>query len=164
VEAILNCCLKHIVAMLWYNRKWAVCGGGLEKVPNFGNLRGDRTKESLSLAWIGRTPFPNCQRVSTFREASLTKRGDPVWKRQCAQGRCLSKCPGARRNGGADTGMAVTRTGPWAGAKWGRRLTPAGAGALIQRGGRASSQGLAQCPDCLESGEAGFLPGFGTKC
>jgi hypothetical protein len=27
-----------------------------------------------------------------------------------------------------------------------------------------SSQSLAQGPDCLELGEARFLPGFGTKC
>jgi hypothetical protein len=164
VEAILNCCLKYIMAMLWCNRKWAVCSGGLERVPNFGNLRGDRTKESLSPAWIGRIPFPNCWRVSTFREASLTKRRDPVQRRQPGQGRCLSECPGARRNGGPDPGMAVTRTGAQGGTKRGRRLTQAGAGASIQRGGRASSQGLAQGLDCLESGEAHFFLGFSTKC
>jgi hypothetical protein len=163
VEAILNCCLKYIVAMLWYNRKWAICGGGLERVPNFGNLRGDRTKESLSPAWIGRIPFPNCGRVSTFREASLTKRGDPVWRRQPGQGRLLSECPGERRNGGADPGTSATRTGAQGGTKRGRRLTQAGARASIRRGGRASSQGLAQGPDCLELGEAHFLPGLGTK-
>jgi hypothetical protein len=136
----------------------------LERVPNFGNLRGDRTKESLSLAWIGRTPFLSCRRVSTFREASLTKRGDPVRRRQPGQGRCLSKRPGARRSGGADPGMAATRTRARGGTKRGRRLTQAGAQASIWREGRASSQGLAQVPNCLESGEARFLPGFSTKC
>jgi hypothetical protein len=164
VEAILNCCLKYILAMLWCNRKWAVCGGGLERVPNFGNLRGDRTKESLTLAWIGRIPFPNCWRVSTFREASLTRRRDLVQRRQPGQGRCLSKCPGVRRNGGADPGSAMTRTGAWGGTKQGRRLTQARVGVSIRRGGRAPSQGLAQGPDCLELGEARFLLGFGTKC
>jgi hypothetical protein len=92
---------------------------------------------------VGRTPSPNCQRVSTFREASLTKRGDPVQRRQPGQGRRLSECPGVRRSGRADPAAAATRTGAQGGTKWGRRLTQAGAGALIRRGGRASSQGLA---------------------
>jgi hypothetical protein len=65
------------------------------------------------------TPFPNCQRVSTFREASFTKRGDLVRRRQPGQGRHLSGCPGARRNGGADPGAAVTRTGAQGGTNRG---------------------------------------------
>jgi hypothetical protein len=35
VEAIMSCCLRCIVAMSWCSRKWAACGRGLERVPNF---------------------------------------------------------------------------------------------------------------------------------
>jgi hypothetical protein len=145
----LSCCLRCIVAIPWCSRKRAACGRGLERVPNFEVWEETGPKESLSPAWIGRTPSPNCRRVSTFREASLTKRGDLVRRRQPEQGRCLARCPGARRNGGADPGAAMTRPGAWGGTKRGRRLTQAWARAWIWRGGRASSQDLAQGHDCL---------------
>jgi hypothetical protein len=60
--------------------------------------RQDKGVPESGLAW--EDPTPELSEVSTFREASLTKRGDPVWRRQLGQGRCLSKCPGARRSGG----------------------------------------------------------------
>jgi hypothetical protein len=124
--------------------------------------RQDKGVPESSLDW--EDPTTELSEVSTFREASLSKRGDSVRRRQPGQGRCLSECPGARRSGGADPGVAATRTGARGGTKRVRRLTKAGAGELIWRGGRASRQGLAQGPDCLESGEARFLPGFSIKC
>jgi hypothetical protein len=124
--------------------------------------RQDKGVPESCLDW--EDPTPKLSEISTFREVSLTKRGDPVWRRQPGQGRHLSECPGARRSGGADPGAAVTRIEARGGTKRGRTLTQAGAGASIWRGGRASSQGLAQVPNCLESGEARFLQGFGTKC
>jgi hypothetical protein len=127
-------------------------------------LRGDKTRESLSPAWIGRTQSPNCHRVSTFREESLTKRGDPVRSRQPGQGRHLSKCPGARRNRGADPGMAATRTGARGGTKWGEESHPTWSWSVNLERKKGLKPGLAQGPDCLESGEACFLPGFSTKC
>jgi hypothetical protein len=163
VEAILSC-LRCIVAMLWCSRKWSACGGGLERVPNFGNLRGDRARESLSPAWIGRTQSPNCQRVSTFREESLTKRRDPVRSRQPGQGRHLSECPGVRRNRGADPGAAATRTGARGGTKRGEESHPTRSQSVNPERKKGLKPGLAQGPDCLESGKARFLPGFSTKC
>jgi hypothetical protein len=124
--------------------------------------RQDKGVPESGLNW--EDPTPELSEVSTFREASLTKRGDPIWRKQPEQGRRLSECPGVRRSGGADPGVATTRTGAQGGTKQGRRLTQAGARVSIQGGGRASSQGLTQGPNCLELGEARFLPGFGTKC
>jgi hypothetical protein len=71
--------------------------------------RQDKGVPESGLDW--EDPTSKLSEVSTFREASLTKRRDLVWRRQPGQGRCLSECPGARRSGRADPGAAATRTG-----------------------------------------------------
>jgi hypothetical protein len=41
--------------------------------PKFWSLRGDRTRESLSLAWIGRTPPPSCRRSQPLEKCPSLK-------------------------------------------------------------------------------------------
>jgi hypothetical protein len=84
--------------------------------------RQDKGVPESSLDW--EDPTPQLSEVSTFREASLTKRGDPVQRRQPGQGRRLFECPGARRSGGADPGAAATRTGARGGTKQGEETHP----------------------------------------
>jgi hypothetical protein len=125
--------------------------------------RQDKGVPESSLDW--EDPTPELSEASTFREASLTKRGDLVRRRQPGQGRRLSKCPGARRSGRADPGHARPRPGQGPEEEQnGGGDSPKLETESIQRGGRASSQGLPQGPNCLELGEACFLPGFSTKC